>query len=181
MAEYRLTDTDIVVRTYDGASIPNDPFNEDRVAYEAWLADGGVPDPALGPSLQQIAANERWSAETDPLWVANVVGTQLQISMDRLSQERIATIVGSYYTNVLKGTITYKAINGFFVMAERDMEKIHTAIQTHIQACFAKEKEVVDQIAAGIITTEEQIQAAFVDLYTPLVAPMTNNERKTNA
>jgi hypothetical protein len=45
MADYQLTATDIVIRTADGASIPNDPANRDRIEYEQWLVDGGVPDP----------------------------------------------------------------------------------------------------------------------------------------
>jgi hypothetical protein len=49
MAEYRLTDTDSVVRTADEAHIPNDLNNIDRVKYEEWLAAGGVPDPAIVP------------------------------------------------------------------------------------------------------------------------------------
>ncbi|WP_187434666.1 hypothetical protein [Bradyrhizobium cytisi] len=54
MADYQVTATDIVQRTEDGAFIPNDPGNADRIEYEAWLADGGVPDPApvaINPTL----------------------------------------------------------------------------------------------------------------------------------
>jgi hypothetical protein len=49
MAEYQLSDTESVLRTADGAWIPNDPANSDRAEYEQWLADGGVPDPYVPP------------------------------------------------------------------------------------------------------------------------------------
>jgi hypothetical protein len=49
MADYQLTDSDVVIRTVDGAYIPNDPANRDRDAYEQWLVDGGVPDPYVPP------------------------------------------------------------------------------------------------------------------------------------
>ena len=49
MAEYQLTATETVIRTEDGASIPNDPANRDRAEYDKWLADGGVPDPYVPP------------------------------------------------------------------------------------------------------------------------------------
>ena len=53
MAEYQLTDTEIVIRTEDGAFIPNDPANRDRVEYEEWLEEGGVPDPYVPPEPAQ--------------------------------------------------------------------------------------------------------------------------------
>ena len=46
MADYQLTESEkVVIRTEDGAHIPNDPANRDWIEYQAWLEDGGVPDP----------------------------------------------------------------------------------------------------------------------------------------
>jgi hypothetical protein len=51
MADYQLTETDMVVRTADQAWIPNDPANRDRVEYERWLlVKGNIPDPYVPPA-----------------------------------------------------------------------------------------------------------------------------------
>lgn len=46
MADYKLTHSDTVIRTLDGAHIPGDPRNADRAEYDEWLAGGGMPDAA---------------------------------------------------------------------------------------------------------------------------------------
>ena len=47
-ASYQLTGTDAVIRN-DGAVIPNDPDNRDRMEYEQWLEHGNVPEPYVPP------------------------------------------------------------------------------------------------------------------------------------
>lgn len=50
MADYRETQFDDgIVRTIDGAFIPDDAANADWQTYQQWLADGGVPDPYVPP------------------------------------------------------------------------------------------------------------------------------------
>jgi hypothetical protein len=50
MADYQLTATDsTIIRTEDGAYIPNDPANRDYAEYLKWVEDGGVADPYVPP------------------------------------------------------------------------------------------------------------------------------------
>ncbi len=51
MGAYQLTASGIVIRTSDGANIPNDPRNTDRAAYEVWLGLGNTPDVAANAPL----------------------------------------------------------------------------------------------------------------------------------
>lgn len=49
MAEYQLTADGGIVRTVDGAAIPNDPNNRDRQVYDDWRGAGNAPDPYVAP------------------------------------------------------------------------------------------------------------------------------------
>jgi hypothetical protein len=51
MSDYQLTSTDSVIRTADGACIPNDNANRDWVEYQDWLSSGGVPEPYVEPPV----------------------------------------------------------------------------------------------------------------------------------
>ena len=59
MSDYRLTATDIIVRTADGASIPPDPDNRDYADYLAWVEAGGVADPYDEPPPAPPAAEDQ--------------------------------------------------------------------------------------------------------------------------
>jgi len=79
---YKLTNTDIIIRIADGASIPADPANTDYANYLKWVADGNtataadaIPDPTyqenrvkeyppIGDQLDDIYHNglTKWKA-----------------------------------------------------------------------------------------------------------------------
>lgn len=50
MSTYQLTSGTSVIRTTDGALIPNDPANTDWQKYQAWVAAGNTADPYVPPA-----------------------------------------------------------------------------------------------------------------------------------
>jgi hypothetical protein len=70
MAEYQLTgDPNYVRKPAEMMLVPNHPHNTDWIAYQAWLDDGGVPDP-VKPFV---------SASLDSVGVGNTIATILGV------------------------------------------------------------------------------------------------------
>lgn len=57
MSDYKLGVSDsYVIRTADGATIPNSQTNPDWIAYQAWLRQGGKPEPEF--TEEEIATRD---------------------------------------------------------------------------------------------------------------------------
>lgn len=56
---YQLTTGDCILRTTDGAYIPQDLANTDYAAYLAWLDEGNTPEPAPEPAPAPVLTTEQ--------------------------------------------------------------------------------------------------------------------------
>jgi hypothetical protein len=82
MADYRLASSG-VIRTGDGASIPNDPGNRDWIAYQVWLAAGNTPDPYVPRVLPQTVLPQDLMAQFTPADMTKIMGV---VSTDATGQ-----------------------------------------------------------------------------------------------
>lgn len=123
-----------------------------------WMVDGGeyAPPPPATPPLDLTAyvAHRRYAVETGGIDVAGH-----PIATDRESQ---ALIMGArlYAQATPTATIQFKAGAGFVTLDAAAIETIAIAVATHVQAAFAIEAAVLADIAAGAITTIEQVDGA---------------------
>ena len=124
---------------------------------EKWALQKGkiVEAPILPPSREELAtyaADRRWRAETGGIAVDG-----LTIATDRESQAMIGNAV--QIAGMAGASIKFKAGGGFVELSPEQMTGIALTVAAHVQAAFAAEAEVQELIAAGEITTTEQIDA----------------------
>jgi len=88
---YQLSSTTSIIRTADGATIPDDPGNSDYQAYLAWIAGGNVPTPvaALTAAQQQAtysAAGQALLDSTAQAWNYNDMATAATYLQSTIAQ-----------------------------------------------------------------------------------------------
>lgn len=105
--------------------------------------------------LLAYAAQKRWEKE--------VGGIEVNGQIIDTSRESQSMITGAYaYSQANPSeTIQFKAASGWVTLDAPTMAAIATAVGAHVQACFALEANIADQITNGTITTTGEVDAAF--------------------
>ena len=142
MADYRLTDSEVVVRTIDGAFIPNDPLNRDRIDYEAWLADGNEPDPYEPPVVvEPVPATISDRQFFQQLAIAKVIS----------QEEALAAVKTGDIPAALSG----------FIAALDDAARFNAEMLLSGATLFQRAHPLTDAIAAAQGMTPEQVDDFF--------------------
>jgi len=133
-------------------------------------ASGAIPSPeeiaaaraALDAGLlPTYAAKKRWDVETGGITVSGAT-----VDTSRESQAMI-TGAHSFALANPAAVISYKSASGFVTLDAAAMVAVATAVGQHVQACFAREAEVVAAVAAETVTSRAAIDAAFADVAAP--------------
>ena len=116
------------------------------------IVAGWSPEPAP-VDLYAYAASKRFAVET-----GGTVLNGMQIMTDRASQ---SLITGAY--NYVQANpdvlVKFKTAAGFVEVTATQMTAIANAVGAHVQAAFAAEGEINQQIIAGTLTTPAEIDA----------------------
>ncbi|WP_273794686.1 DUF4376 domain-containing protein [Brucella intermedia] len=139
--------------------VPEFPGNVEFDAIMAWQA---IPGNAIGepsspaPDLPAYAAQKRWEKEVGGIEINGLSVATDDRSKMMISGARVAAQNDPAFSTQWKAADgTFTTINAAAVIAISD------AMLAHVSNCFAIEAQVLADIAAGTISTVEQIDAAF--------------------
>ncbi|RDL23127.1 DUF4376 domain-containing protein [Pseudomonas jessenii] len=118
----------------------------------AWLLVGGEivkqPFPEVAPNYANVVAAERFKREA-----AGVVVDGLHIETTRESQALIASTGLSAVLDP-EYRCNFKTVEGFVEIGATQIIEIAKAVRVHVQACFDREKALIDSISAGTYRDE---------------------------
>lgn len=131
-----------------------------------WMLVGGEivkqPFPVIPPDYTKVVAAERFKREA----VGVVVG-ELMIETTRDSQALIASTGLSAVLDP-EYRCNFKTVTGFVEIGAEQIIEIAKAVRAHVQACFDREKVLLDLVAAGIYS-EEMLAEGWPDSTTESV------------
>lgn len=81
---------------------------------------------------------------------------------DPLSIGMLTALVALFDKGMLTGSINYKGPNGFISLTGEEIGSLAGEVAMHVQKYFNTEKNVLEQVAMGTITTHAQIDAVFL-------------------
>lgn len=130
------------------------PEQRDGVWYQTWevreftAEELAEREQQQREQLTQQIANRRWQAE-----VAGIDIGDIRIDTGRDSQ---ALITGATVQAMLDPNyaLRWKTPSGFVDLTAEQIIGVATAARAHVQACFDREAELLDALAAGSFTTE---------------------------
>lgn len=125
MADYVLTANDAVIRRQDGARIPDDQSNRDWVAFQDWLAAGGVPDPYIPPVIKISTITPRQAR------LALLQSNLLETVEDRINQIGGETkITWEYATEINRDAPMIINIGESLNLTEQQIDDLFTLAST---------------------------------------------------
>lgn len=120
------------------------------------VEDGIPQNDHPGMTLHEYAAAKRWEKEVGGIEINGLTVATDDRSKTMISGARVAAMANPNFTTAWKGS------GGEFVPLDASaVVAISDAVLAHVSNCFAIEAQVLADILAGAITTDEQIDTAF--------------------
>jgi len=119
-----------------------------------WISEGNTVAPYVAPpvDLRAYAADKRWRVETGGIPFGGMVIP---------SDDRAKTLImGAANAMADAATAPFVIGSSAVTFTGSQFKAAHAAIVAHVQACFAKQAELLAAINAGTITTTQQIDSA---------------------
>lgn len=180
-----------IVRSDPGRLVWNGSRVEDAASIRTWFiaADGTRRAFAMGADWQQVAGDWQgrllrhedgtWSIEDQATarrsalmssaaryrWLREIGGIEvagLRVPTDERTQAVLTGAYASAISDPAYAIPRWKVGEGAYIgLSNEQIRVIGQRVTEHIQACFDRNAEVDEAIAAGEVTTESQIEAMF--------------------
>lgn len=128
---------------------PRDGQTPEDAIFEAGAA---VNAPASADDLKAFAADKRWRVET-----GGIVRMGLTVPTDDRAK---LLLLGASSEMADEDTAPFNVGTASVVINGAQFKALYGAVVAHVQACMARQTEIMAAIDAGTITTTAQIEAA---------------------